>query len=147
MRAEVKVTATLKKKKPYFCGLSGLMDEKSKHTHGRICVCALYDNNVCLNVSDDSLPVDPQGLDREQVYCSVLQPCQDTQSHCASDARFSTPLPLRLPLSLLMSLSFSQLFLPTSLFPYLPIVSLSCSFPFPSIRFPLLFTSSPPAPI
>lgn len=89
-----------------------------------VCVNCLTLVNVCLSVRDDGLPVDPQGLDREQVYCSVLQPCQDTQPQCASDARFSTPLPLRLPLSFLMSLSLSQPFLPTSLFPNLPLISL-----------------------
>lgn len=96
---------------------------------------------VCFSVRDDGLPVDPQGLDREQVYCSVLQPCQDTQQRCASDVRFSTPLPLHLPLSYLMSLSLLQ----PSYFPIYP-SSLCRSFYFLPICFLPLFNSSPPTP-
>lgn len=65
-----------------------------------VLVCVTTHMCVCEKETDDGWPVDPQGRAWEQVYCSVLQPCQDTQLHRASHVHLSPPLPL--PLSVLM---------------------------------------------
>ena len=86
-----------------------------------------------VGLRDDSLLLDPQGMDLEQVYCSVPQLWQDTL--CQWCLPFITPLPLTM--SLLMSLFCSPSFQPT----FYPLVSLMLFSPFlPSFHFP----STPP---
>ena len=98
-----------------FCGL---MDSKIQICMtALVCVCVLYNISevcvcVCVCVCEDSLPVDPQGLEWEQVYCSVSQPCQDTRTHRASHVHLSPPL---ISLCLLLYFALSLFTLPSYL--------------------------------
>lgn len=100
---------------------------KNLNMHDSTCVCVLYNiSEVC--VCDDSLPVDPQGLEWEQVYCSVSQPCQDTRTHRASHVHLSPPLiSLCLFLYFALSLFTSPTYLQSLFFcPPSLLVSSSC---------------------
>lgn len=108
---------------------------KNLNMHDSTCVCVLYNiSEVC--VCDDSLPVDPQGLEWEQVYCSVSQPCQDTRTHRASHVHLSPPL---ISLCLFLYFALSLFTSPT----YLQSLFLSSIL---TCLFLVLFSSPPSAP-